>query len=162
MPFAGRPPEKIVAAAIAAIGRIARIEAASVLHHFPAWPDPADPPFVNAAAAISAGLGPEPLLAALQGIEAGFGRRRSRRNEPRTLDLDLLDYRGLIRQPADPEGLALPHSRLAEREFVLAPLVEIAPDWRHPATGATARDLLSCLREGRPPPRRPELLRCNS
>lgn len=162
MPFAGRPPEKIVAAAIAAIGRIARIEAASALHHFAAWPDPADPPFVNAAAAISVGLGPEPLLAALQGIETGFGRRRSRRNEPRTLDLDLLDYRGLIRQPAEPEGLALPHPRLAEREFVLAPLVEIAPDWRHPATGATARDLLARLREGRPPPRRAELLRCNS
>lgn len=149
MPFAGRSPEKIVAAACGALGRIAVIEAVSSFSAFPAWPVPTDPPFINGVAAISVQLSPEALLAALHGIEAGFGRRRGRRNRPRTLDLDLLDYGGRVGKLSGPDGLVLPHPRLADREFVLAPLAEIAPDWRHPATGETAVDLLARL-GGRP------------
>jgi 2-amino-4-hydroxy-6-hydroxymethyldihydropteridine diphosphokinase len=149
-PFAGFPPEKIVAGAIGALGRIGRIAAASSPYRFAAWPDPADPPFLNAVVAMSTRLGPRALLAALQGLEAGFGRRRGRRYGPRTLDLDLLDYQGIVLNPTVEGGLALPHPRLAEREFVLRPLFEIAPDWRHPVLAVTAAGLLAGCADGAP------------
>ena len=76
--------------------------------------------------------------AALGRIEDAFGRRRSVRNAPRTLDLDLIAYG---RSSGDLEGLILPHPRAAERRFVMGPLAEIAPDWRHPTGGRTAREL---------------------
>ena len=86
------------------------------------------PDFINAVAAlmVNPAVLPAPtFLAALFAIEATFGRVRSIRNAPRTLDLDLLLY-GTERH--DSPGLTLPHPRLAERAFVLAPLAEIAPD----------------------------------
>ena len=77
----------------------------------------------------------------LHGVETDFGRLRSAPNAPRTLDIDLLDYDGLVMT----DGVVLPHPRLAERSFVLAPLAEIAPDWRHPVTGLGAGELLAAL-----------------
>lgn len=99
-------------------------------------------------------MGPHALLAALHAVEAGFGRRRGARNAPRTLDLDLIAYGDVCCGEEGGEGLKLPHPRFAEREFVLAPLCDIAPDWRAPNTGAgtgfgagkTARELLAALR----------------
>ena len=98
---------------------------------------PNQPNFVNAVAAIETHLPPQALLARLHAIERAAGRRRTIRWGPRTLDLDLLDYHGLIlrgapRQPRV-DRLILPHPGIAERIFVLAPLAEIAPTWRHPA-----------------------------
>jgi len=145
LPFLGRTPEGVVAAALDALSRLGRLERVSSLYRSPAWPNESDPPFVNAVAAISADLAPLPLLSALGGVEAGFGRRRGARNEPRTLDLDLLDYDGRIWLPTPRCALELPHRRLADRDFVLAPLAEIAPAWRHPVTGTPARALLSRL-----------------
>jgi 2-amino-4-hydroxy-6-hydroxymethyldihydropteridine diphosphokinase len=78
-------------------------------------------------------------------IEKGFGRVRKTRNEPRTLDLDLIDYGGLI---TDTEQLSLPHPRLHERAFVLRPLADIAPQWRHPDTGQSVQVLLDFVGEG--------------
>ncbi len=74
-------------------------------------------------------------------METDFGRMRSAPNAPRTLDIDLLDHDGRVTR----EGLVLPHPRIAERGFVLAPLAEIAPDWRHPVTGLGVDDLLAGL-----------------
>lgn len=138
-------PADIITGALRALEKIATPVGRSRLYGSPAWPDPSDPPFVNAVAAFSAGPPPDGFLAALHAIEAGYGRRRTRRNGPRTLDLDLLDYNGLIRSPGLDGALALPHPGIAERAFVLAPLAEVAPDWRHPVLGASAAGLLARL-----------------
>jgi 2-amino-4-hydroxy-6-hydroxymethyldihydropteridine diphosphokinase len=149
LPFCGIDSQQIVLSAFSALGRLTDLHAVSPLYHTPAWPDPAEPPFVNAAAVIVTALPPEALLAVLHAIEAGFGRLRRRKNAPRTLDLDLIAY-GQERRDAssavgDGAGLQLPHPRLAEREFVLAPLADIAPDWRSPETGKTVREMLAAL-----------------
>lgn len=105
-----------------------------------AWPDPADPPFLNGVVLARTGLEPEAALRALHRIEAAFGRDRKRPNAPRTLDLDLI---ALGRTVLQGPPINLPHPRAAERLFVMGPLAELAPDWRHPVTGATAEQLAS-------------------
>ena len=80
----------------------------------------------------------------LHGIEAVFGRSRGAANAPRTLDLDLIDYNGRIEDGA----LVLPHPRAAVRGFVLLPLADVAPDWRHPVSGRPVQDLIAALPEG--------------
>ncbi len=108
-----------------------------------AWPDPSDPPFTNAVAVLHApGLTAQAVMALLLRAEAAFGRVRTVRNAPRTLDLDLLDFDGEV---IAEDGLVLPHPRLQDRAFVLGPLVEILPDWRHPVTGRTAREMWAAL-----------------
>jgi 2-amino-4-hydroxy-6-hydroxymethyldihydropteridine diphosphokinase len=82
------------------------------------------------------------LLALLQKVERAFGRRRAVRNEARPLDLDLLDYDGRI---LDIPGLVLPHPRLHLRAFVLLPLRDVAPGWRHPVLGETVSELIAKL-----------------
>jgi 2-amino-4-hydroxy-6-hydroxymethyldihydropteridine diphosphokinase len=103
-----------------------------------AWPDAAEPNFVNAVAFIATPLPPRSLLAALLGLEAEFGRFRVTGGGPRTLDLDLIAYGRLGIASA---GIALPHPRAAQRGFVMGPLAEIAPGWRHPISGETAAEL---------------------
>ncbi len=97
------------------------------------------PWFVNAVAEVRAELEPAALLAVLHQVEAGFGRVRRRRNEARILDLDLLAYGARVSGPG--ELPVLPHPRLAERAFVILPIAELAPDWRHPVTGLSAAEL---------------------
>ncbi|HEX3952109.1 MAG TPA: 2-amino-4-hydroxy-6-hydroxymethyldihydropteridine diphosphokinase [Stellaceae bacterium] len=107
---------------------------------------PSDQPwYVNAVAAVATDLSPPALLAALLRVETRFGRQRGARNAARTLDLDLLDYDGF---QCDTPDLVLPHPRLHERRFILAPLAEIAPDWRHSRLRSTAAELLSRLPPG--------------
>jgi 2-amino-4-hydroxy-6-hydroxymethyldihydropteridine diphosphokinase len=90
------------------------------------------------------------LLAALKHVERAGGREPTFRNGPRVIDCDILDFGGRVsRLP----GLLLPHPRLARRRFALAPLAEIAPLWRHPISGLTAKELLRKL-PGRPSARR--------
>lgn len=103
-----------------------------------AWPDPAEPPFVNGVVVVSTAHDPHALMAALGRLEEAFGRERGRVNAPRTLDLDLIAYGRLS---GDLDGLILPHPRATERLFVMGPLAEIAPDWVHPTSGGTARAL---------------------
>jgi len=98
--------------------------------------------FVNAVAEVETSLRAEDLLAALLRIEEAHGRARSREMSPRVLDLDLLDAGGERRE--DPR-CTLPHPRMHARRFTLAPLAEIAPGWRHPRLGSTARELLESL-----------------
>ena len=103
-----------------------------------AWPDPAEPAYLNAVAWVETDLEPQAVLNALLEIETAFGRRRSVPNAPRTLDLDLIAHG---RRTIDEPSLVVPHPRAAERLFVMGPLAEIAPGWRHPVTGETAVDL---------------------
>ncbi len=105
---------------------------------------PSDQPwFVNGVALVATGLGPANLLATLHRIENEFGRVRRVRNEARVIDLDLLAYGDLVL--GEGEGLVLPHPRLRTRAFVLLPLAEVAPDWRHPVSGEAVEDLIRTL-----------------
>ncbi|KQS56182.1 2-amino-4-hydroxy-6-hydroxymethyldihydropteridine pyrophosphokinase [Brevundimonas sp. Leaf363] len=110
-----------------------------------AWPDPTDPPFLNGVVIVRTDLDAHGAMAALGRIEDAFGRLRSTRNAPRTLDLDLIAYGRLT---GDLNGLILPHPRATERLFVMGPLAEIAPGWVHPG-GGTAAGLASCAEVGR-------------
>ncbi len=106
-------------------------------------PPSSQPRYVNAVAAVRTDLPPEALLGALHEIERDLGRRRAAaRNAARAIDLDLLAYGTLVRSHEAP---LLPHPRLAERAFVLRPLCDIAPHWRHPTLGQTAQELAAAL-----------------
>lgn len=105
-----------------------------------AWPNPADPPYLNGVLLARTALEPQAAMAALHAIEADFGRDRQAANAPRTLDLDLIALGDAV---LTGPPLTLPHPRAAERLFVMGPLAEIAPDWRHPVTGQTAQKLAS-------------------
>ncbi len=125
-------------AALAGIG--CRIVARSGWWRSPAWPAPlpgesAQPDYLNGVVALHTDLAPDDLLAALHGIEADFGRHRVGRWDARPLDLDLIDYGGRV-QPEGAGRAILPHPRMQGRLFVLLPLRELAPDWRHPVSGA--------------------------
>jgi 2-amino-4-hydroxy-6-hydroxymethyldihydropteridine diphosphokinase len=113
----------------------------SSFYQTPAWPDPADPDFVNAVARIETQLSPEKLMELMHSIEAAFGRERTIRNAPRTLDLDILDYDGRVEQGPP----ILPHPRIGTRAFVLIPLADVAPGWRHPVSGKSVDELIAML-----------------
>lgn len=102
------------------------------------------PWFVNGVAAVETRLDPAAVMDILHRVEDDFGRVRVERNEARVLDLDLLDYAGKVRAG----GPVLPHPRMHERAFVLLPLRDIAPDWRHPVTGEGLDALIRALPVG--------------
>jgi 2-amino-4-hydroxy-6-hydroxymethyldihydropteridine diphosphokinase len=136
------PPDETLKRALARLEQLGvKILSVSSFYETPAWPDVSDPPFVNAVAAVKTILQPVELLDLLHGVETEFGRMRSAPNAPRTLDIDLLDHDGTVMTGR----VSLPHPRLAGRSFVLVPLGEVAPDWRHPVSGQGARELLAGL-----------------
>jgi len=124
-----------------------RVVAVSSLWRSAPWGRTDQPDFLNGAALVESSGSARELLAALHEEERRAGRVRAEKWGPRPLDLDLLAAGDLV---SDDPGLTLPHPGIAERSFVLEPLAEIAPGWRHPRTGASAREMLRRLRrEGR-------------
>lgn len=161
LPSGGIPPERSVPAAMARLAQAVGGDVVrSRLFHTPAFPAGSGPLFVNAAMRVDWQGSARELLEILHGIEAAFGRTRAHRWEARVMDLDLIAlgdsilpdaathafWAGLPPEIAArevPDQLILPHPRLAERAFVLAPLADVAPDWIDPVSGLSVVQLLA-------------------
>lgn len=121
--------------------------AASAIYETSAWGLEAQRPFLNVALRYQSAIHPDALLAATQGIERQMGRQKATRWGSRNIDIDIL-YVGdcVLHTP----HLTLPHHLLAQRRFVLVPLMDIAPTWLHPVLGLDTRALLdACTDAGR-------------
>ena len=136
------PPEAVLKAAIASLeANGVRVVARSDFYRTAPVPASDQPDFVNAVVIVESAMAPAALLALLHRIEASFGRRRAVRNEARVLDLDLLAWNDRV-TTADP---LLPHPRMHERAFVLLPLRDVAPAWRHPLSGKSVSEMIGDL-----------------
>jgi 2-amino-4-hydroxy-6-hydroxymethyldihydropteridine diphosphokinase len=138
-------PRQTLEAALVELGRRG-VRTLRVSPWYRTAPVPASdqPWFVNAVVEVASGLPADALLTELHAVEAEFGRRRTVANAARPIDLDLLDYHGEI-APGGPGRAILPHPRMSGRAFVLRPLADLAPDWRHPVTGQPIAGLLAAL-----------------
>jgi 2-amino-4-hydroxy-6-hydroxymethyldihydropteridine diphosphokinase len=138
-------PRATLAEALARLARrLGPLEVAPIYRTEPVSPIP-QPDFLNTVALGVSAASAEELLACALAVEAELGRHRDgRRDAPRTIDIDLL-FAGEERRPGP--GLELPHPRLRERRFVLAPLADLAPDLPLPPDRATPRELLARLPE---------------
>ena len=99
------------------------------------FPDKTRPKFINIAASVETSLSPKDLILVILSIEEKLERKRKNKNDPRTCDIDIIDYKGLIKNYVIYNNeLNIPHKSLSDRDFVLYPLKEICPDWKHPIT----------------------------
>ena len=165
MPSDVGSPEKTLLRAFDTLAdsRLSVIEI-SPFYMTPCFPAGAGPDYVNAAAILSGLKDPKEILTVLHDVEATFGRTREIRWGQRTLDLDLIGvgdlvlpdlatYRDWHDLPVSdqinrtPDQLILPHPRMQDRAFVLIPLADIAPDWIHPVSGLSVRQMLDALPE---------------
>ncbi|PZQ98015.1 MAG: 2-amino-4-hydroxy-6-hydroxymethyldihydropteridine diphosphokinase [Cereibacter sphaeroides] len=165
LPNGNRPPVATVSQALDQLLALG-LEVSRVSRFFftPCFPAGAGPDYVNAAAVIRppVEMAPEQLLAILHGVEQDHGRQRMQRWGMRTLDLDLISWGDAVlpdRQTYDlwrsldpsqqasaaPDRLVLPHPRMQDRAFVLVPLADVAPDWRHPVLKLTVAEMLENL-----------------
>jgi 2-amino-4-hydroxy-6-hydroxymethyldihydropteridine diphosphokinase len=167
LPFDGDPPATTLRRAIKGLSEEGlMVLAVSRFFATPCFPAGAGPDYVNAAAMVEYGREDDlaSTLGRLHAVEARFGRKRLQRWGMRTLDIDLLAVgdsvlpdaatqdawrklppEGQIREA--PDQLILPHPRLQDRAFVLVPLADVAPDWVHPRTGRSVRQMLADLPE---------------
>lgn len=159
LPFDVGSPEQTLVRAIEKLrGPNTLVRSVSRFYATPCFPAGAGPDYVNAAVSVDNDLSPTAFLNLLHDIEHIFGRARTQRWGMRTLDLDVLGIGQTVLPDATlqrqwqnlapeaqikstPDQLIVPHPRIQDRAFVLVPLVDIAPDWRHPVLNKTALEL---------------------
>ncbi len=142
------PPERVLAAAVEALGQagVAVLANAPILHSAPLGPSRRR--YANGAALVETALAPDDLLELLKTIERAFGRRRGgQRWAARVLDLDIVLWSG---GAWFAPGLTVPHIAFRARAFVLAPAMALAPTWRDPVSGLSLRQLHTRLTRPRP------------
>lgn len=133
-------PAAQIREAIRQLSLVVRVMDVSSLYLTEPVGGPDQPSFINAVCSVRTGLTPAALLALCRAVEEAMGRRRRRRDEPRTIDIDVLAYDDVV---LSTDELTVPHPRMHLRGFVLHPLREIAPDWRHPVQKLTAAEMLA-------------------
>lgn len=140
-------PRRVLMAAFSALESedIEPVDASPIIASEPLGPSRRR--YANAVALVASPLSPPEMLDRLQAIESAFGRRTGQRWSARTLDLDILLWSGGTWADAT---LTIPHPAMTERRFVLDPLAAIAPDWRHPVTARTVRQLAMQLARSKP------------
>ncbi len=159
----GNEPKATLRLALDALGANGLvIHAVSRFFSTPCFPAGAGPDYVNAAALIETQEKPDDLLEVLHAVEHQFGRERVQRWGMRTLDLDLVAWNDSVlpnrvefdrwrtlppraQRHTAPEQLILPHPRLQDRAFVLVPMADVAPDWRHPVLDKTVTEMIADL-----------------
>ena len=128
--------------AVQALAKWVTIQAISPIYQTVPWGLADQPDFLNLCLAATTTLDPLPLLTQIKKIEAELGRQPGVRWGPRLIDIDILFYDDLI---LNTESLTIPHPHLAERAFVLAPLADLVPDFRHPQSQRTVAHMLTTV-----------------
>ena len=118
----------------------------SSFYETPSYPDKDNPKFINITISVKSNFSPGELMSELIDIEKKLGRKRVKKNEPRTCDIDIIDYKSMIiNTKHKKKKLIVPHKKLESRNFVLFPLKEIAPNWQHPKTKEFISTIISKL-----------------
>ncbi len=105
------------------------------------WPNPKNPKFINIVIQSNTKKTPNELINIFKSIEKDLGRLKSYKNSPRTCDIDIISYRNKISS----KDVIIPHKRMSNRNFVLIPLFEINPNWKHPKTKKSVKNLIFSL-----------------
>lgn len=121
-------------------GEVGELVEISAIYHTAPWGKTDQPAFFNQVVRMQTDLEAPALMRRLLQIEQRMGRKRQERMGPRIIDLDILFYDDAV---VDEPSLQIPHPRLEQRNFVLVPLREMAPHWKHPVSGLTMEELLS-------------------
>ena len=118
-----------------------KILQSSSYYKTPSWPDPKYPAYLNIILKVTSKLKPEDLLKMCKEIESSMGRKKAPKNSPRVCDIDIIDYKNLIKSGQ----IFLPHPQMHQRNFVLFPLFEISKDWMHPVFNTNIKKLILSL-----------------
>ena len=110
------------------------------------WPNKAKPKFINVVLLIKTRLSAHDLLKKCLSIEKKLGRKRIKKNEPRSCDIDIIDYDSKIIKKNSENDLSVPHPRMHKRNFVLVPLFEVSKSWVHPLKKTSIKDLINSLK----------------
>ncbi len=123
-----------------------KINKKSSFYETPSYPNINNPKFLNIVIEISTNLNPSELASLIISIEEKLERVRNKKNDPRTCDIDIIDYKNMVTNFSYKNmKFSVPHEKLSSRNFVLLPLLEIAPDWKHPKTNEDIKLLIEKL-----------------